>query len=33
MCGALRCTVTCGAVWLYHFGGDFDVVFAIYAVW
>ena len=33
-CGALllavRCTVTCGAVWLCHFAGGFG---AVYAVW
>ena len=39
-CGALllavRCTITCSAVRLCHFAGDFGAVFAVcvvYAVW
>ena len=35
-CGAVRCTITCGAVWLCHFADDFGVIFAIcavYAIW
>ena len=28
-CGAVRCTITYGAVWLCHFAGDFGVVFAV----
>ena len=35
-CGAVRCTITCGAVWLCHFPGGFGMVFtvcAVYAVW
>ena len=33
---AVRCTITCGAVWLYHFADGFGAVFAVcavYAVW
>ena len=29
-CGAVQCTITCGAVRLYHFAGSFG---AVYAVW
>ena len=35
-CGAMRCTITCGAVWLCHFADDFGVIFtvcAVYAIW
>ena len=35
-CGAVRCTITCGAVWLCYFAGGFGMVFTVcvvYAVW
>ena len=35
-CGAVQCTITCGAVWLCHFAGGFGMIFtvcAVYAVW
>ena len=35
-CGAVWCTITCGAVQLCHFVGGFCAVFvvcAVYAVW
>ena len=28
-CGAVQCTITCGAVWLCHFTGGFGAVFAV----
>ena len=30
---AMQCTITCGAVRLCHFVGDFAAVFAVCAVW
>ena len=32
-CGVVRCTITCGVVWLCHFAGDFGAVFTVCAVW
>ena len=30
---AVRCIVTCGAVWLCHFVGGFGAIFVVCAVW
>ena len=30
---AVRCTITCGAMRLYHFAGGFGAVCAVYTVW
>ena len=32
-CGAVRCTITYGAMQLCYFVGDFSAVFTIYVVW
>ena len=35
-CGAVRCTITCGVIRLYHFTDNFSAIFmicAVYATW
>ena len=32
-CSAVQCIVTCGVVWLCHFAGGFDAIFAVCEVW
>ena len=32
-CGAVRCNITCGAVWLCPFASSFGMVFAVCAVY